>query len=295
MKRNHQLFLLLLFCTAGTDVLAQQLYTATGRASYYASRFDGRKTANGEIFSNKKLTAAHLTLPFGTILKVTNLKNNKSVVVRINDRGPYIKSRIIDLSHAAADSIDIIHSGWAMVKLEELMPERLDTTPSQPEPLAYAEQLRFPEDWIGKWGGTLRYFSERGLEKRENIQLTIQPVADSHRLQWLLVMDTLKLDYELVLRDSSMHFYSMDHKNGIDVMSTLFGNHLMGRFNTMGSMQDFDYELLNRKEMNLKIVSGNNKVEWTTGNINDQSEFVPEIEVYKITGIQVARLQRISN
>ena len=92
--------------------ISQPKYAATGHASYYAAKFDGRKTANGEIFSNKKLTAAHRTLPFGTIVKVTNVKNNKSVVVRINDRGPYAKNRIIDLSHAAADSLGIIHAGF---------------------------------------------------------------------------------------------------------------------------------------------------------------------------------------
>src|SRR6185436_733834 len=82
--------------------------------------FNGRKTANGEIFSNQNLTAAHKTLPFGTFVKVTNLKNNRSVIVRINDRGPYVKGRIIDLTKAAADSLDFIHSGWTTVKVEEV-------------------------------------------------------------------------------------------------------------------------------------------------------------------------------
>ena len=87
----------------------------TGQASYYADKFDGRKTANGEIFDQDKLTAAHKTLPFGTIVKVTNLTNNKTVIVRINDRGPFVAGRIIDLSKAAAKKIDLISAGVVKV------------------------------------------------------------------------------------------------------------------------------------------------------------------------------------
>ena len=77
----------------------------TSIASFYHDKFNGRKTASGEIFSNRKLTAAHRTLPFGTIVQVTNLRTGKSVEVRINDRGPFHSSRALDLSKAALDSI----------------------------------------------------------------------------------------------------------------------------------------------------------------------------------------------
>lgn len=89
-----------------------------GEASYYAHKFHGRKTANGEIFDMHKLTAAHLKLPFNTLVRVTNLSNNKTVIVRINDRGPYAKGRIIDLSLAAAKELDMMKSGVAKVRLE---------------------------------------------------------------------------------------------------------------------------------------------------------------------------------
>lgn len=92
------------------------LEVTTGIASYYGKEFHGRKTANGEIFDMNALTAAHRTLPFGTIVKVTNLANNKEVTVRINDRGPFIKGRIIDLSYGAAAEIDLLSIG--QVKLE---------------------------------------------------------------------------------------------------------------------------------------------------------------------------------
>lgn len=97
------------------------LYEST-KASYYADYFHGRKTANGETFDMYELTAAHKTLPFGTLVKVTNLKNNKEVIVRINDRGPYIKGREIDLSLQGAEELDMIKAGVVPVKIELVEP-----------------------------------------------------------------------------------------------------------------------------------------------------------------------------
>ncbi|GIW28031.1 MAG: hypothetical protein KatS3mg070_1394 [Meiothermus sp.] len=91
-----------------------------GLASWYGARFHGRRTANGERFNKHYLTAAHRSLPFNTRVRVTNLKNGKSVVVRINDRGPYIRGRIIDLSFAAAQMLGMHPHGVVMVKLELL-------------------------------------------------------------------------------------------------------------------------------------------------------------------------------
>ncbi len=89
-----------------------------GIASYYADKFNGRLTANGEIFQPHKYTAAHKKLPFGTKVKVTNLKNNKAIILRINDRGPFIKGRIIDLSPIAAEKLGFKHAGITDVKVE---------------------------------------------------------------------------------------------------------------------------------------------------------------------------------
>lgn len=88
-----------------------------GQASYYADKFKGRKTANGETFRQRKKTAAHRTLPFGTKVTVKNLANGKTVKVRINDRGPFAKGRIIDLSKKAAKRINMIKSGVANVEI----------------------------------------------------------------------------------------------------------------------------------------------------------------------------------
>ena len=107
-------------CSSGKKVLGGKSKgkTMTGMASYYANKFNGRKTASGERYRSKKLTAAHRTLPFGTMVKVTNLKNGKSVVVKINDRGPYAKGRIIDLSGAAAKQIAMVSDGVVKVRVE---------------------------------------------------------------------------------------------------------------------------------------------------------------------------------
>jgi rare lipoprotein A len=95
-----------------------------GVASYYGKEHHGKKTANGEIFDMNKLTAAHRSLPFGSQVKVTNLSNQRSVIVRINDRGPYYQGRIIDLSQAAADRLEMVKAGITKVKLEVLDAKR---------------------------------------------------------------------------------------------------------------------------------------------------------------------------
>lgn len=91
-----------------------------GLASWYGGKFQGRLTSSGEVFDTNLLTAAHKTLPFGTIVKVTNLANGLSTVVKINDRGPFVEGRIIDLSRAGAEQIDMIGTGTAKVTVEVL-------------------------------------------------------------------------------------------------------------------------------------------------------------------------------
>jgi rare lipoprotein A len=94
--------------------------TENGKASYYSDQLHGKATASGELYDRNKLTAAHKKLAFGTICRVTNLANGKSVKVRINDRGPFTKNRIIDLSYKAAADLDGIRTGIMDVKVEVL-------------------------------------------------------------------------------------------------------------------------------------------------------------------------------
>ncbi len=96
------------------------LLTLEGVASYYADDFHGKLTSNGEVFDMHGLTAAHRTLPFDSVVRVANLENNKSVVLRINDRGPFVDGRIIDLSLGAAKELDMVQKGTARVRIEVL-------------------------------------------------------------------------------------------------------------------------------------------------------------------------------
>jgi len=95
-------------------------YVEEGVASWYGKDFHGKKTANGEVYDMYGMTAAHKVLPFGTQLRVTNLDNNRSIVVRINDRGPFVANRIIDLTKTGAEQIDMIGPGTARVRLESI-------------------------------------------------------------------------------------------------------------------------------------------------------------------------------
>ncbi|ABI47021.1 septal ring lytic transglycosylase RlpA family protein [Synechococcus sp. CC9311] len=94
--------------------------TSTGEASWYGPGFFGNRTANGEVFRPGTMTAAHRTLPFGTKVKVTNLRNGKETIVRINDRGPFSGHRVIDIAHGAAHHLGLVSSGIAQVRLEVL-------------------------------------------------------------------------------------------------------------------------------------------------------------------------------
>lgn len=116
MKKQLFTFALLVM---GSCALAQ---VQTGKASYYADKFEGRPTASGEKYKHSKLTAAHKSLPFGTKVRVTHLGNNRSVEVVINDRGPYVDDRIIDLSKSAAEKLGFITQGLAEVRLEVIDP-----------------------------------------------------------------------------------------------------------------------------------------------------------------------------
>lgn len=112
----YRRFIILLFAIATSFTALAQ--TQSGKASFYSKKFTGRKTANGERLHHDSLTCAHKTYPFGTLLKVTNPENGVHVIVRVTDRGPYVKGRIIDLSVRAAKELGIIAQGIAPVIVE---------------------------------------------------------------------------------------------------------------------------------------------------------------------------------
>jgi rare lipoprotein A len=125
---KHISVIVIAFCAAAfcgpryaeAQVPGTEIFRQEGIASWYGPEFDGRPTASGEIFNSSFLSAAHPSLPFGTMLTVTNLHNNKKVTVRVNDRGPFVSARIIDVSRAAAEQLDMITTGTAPVLIESL-------------------------------------------------------------------------------------------------------------------------------------------------------------------------------
>ena len=97
---------------------AQVGFTQEGMASYYANEFEGRTTASGERFSHKKATCSHMSIPFGALVKITNLENNTTVVVRVNDRGPFVPDRIVDVSQSVAERLGMVGKGNVKVSIE---------------------------------------------------------------------------------------------------------------------------------------------------------------------------------
>lgn len=124
--------LLVPFFLISTSIFAQTGFVQEGKASFYADKFEGRVTASGERYSHQKATCAHLSLPFGSLVKVTNLSNNVSMVLRVNDRGPFVPNRIIDLSRSAAEKLGLLPDGLAEVRIE-LLDEQGNMVPALPQ------------------------------------------------------------------------------------------------------------------------------------------------------------------
>ncbi len=160
-----------------------------GIASWYGGKFQGRRTANGEVYDKYKLTAAHKTLPFNSIVEVTNISNEKTVIVRINDRGPFVKGRIIDLSKKAANMIGMEDTGTAPVLLKVLNKVALNNTHKEvlfsrskqsnkiqseklkPEQLKLESSLIAPKHWFYIQAGAFqdRINAERVLDKIKRV------------------------------------------------------------------------------------------------------------------------------
>jgi rare lipoprotein A len=110
-------------------------YEAIGIASWYGTLFHNRRTSSGERYNMLGMTAAHRTLPLPTYVQVTNLKNGRQVIVKVNDRGPFSSNRILDVSYVAAKKLGMIGHGTALVKVKEIDPIRLDTNNRYPKPI----------------------------------------------------------------------------------------------------------------------------------------------------------------
>lgn len=126
-----------------------------GIASWYGPKFHGRRTANGEVYDMHGLTAAHRSLPFGTWVEVTNLDNGRRVLVRINDRGPFIRGRVLDVSFGAAQELDMVHAGLARVEMRIAAPRQVAREAARVE-LA-RQEIRQPEPGGGERPSTHAY------------------------------------------------------------------------------------------------------------------------------------------
>ncbi len=115
--KNSAFIVVILFWSVISSLYSQS-FTQTGKASFYANKFENKITASGEVYKHSLPTAAHKTLPFGTMIKVTNLSNNKTAIVKINDRGPFVENRIIDVSKSVAIELDFVNDGITEVKIE---------------------------------------------------------------------------------------------------------------------------------------------------------------------------------
>lgn len=142
------------------------VYMNSAEASYYAEKYHGRKTASGETFNMYSLTCAHKTLPFGTILRVTNLSNKKSVDVRVNDRGPFVKGRELDLSKAAAIKLDMVKTGTARVKIEIVNPKSDNSAPAAKNAVTVSHQTAELSKNVPYWDIQLGSFSSHDNANR---------------------------------------------------------------------------------------------------------------------------------
>ena len=149
-------------------------FSEQGVASWYGDPFHEKKTANSEIYNMYAMTAAHKTLPFGTMVEVKNLENNKTAVVRINDRGPFCRDRIIDLSHAAAQKIDMIESGTAPVQVTALGTDAALLADSRH---TGSESIYFTGDF------TIQAGSFSSPENAESLKASLEKVADNVTVQ----------------------------------------------------------------------------------------------------------------
>ncbi|WP_133405889.1 septal ring lytic transglycosylase RlpA family protein [Parashewanella tropica] len=155
-------------------------YMETGKASYYGKKFHGYHTSNGEIYDMYSMSAAHKSLPLPSYVKVTNLANNKSVIVRVNDRGPFHKDRIIDLSYAAAYKLDMLKQGVANVKIEAIHFE----SPSALNPqIASSTQAKLFIQLVASKDKIKLSSLAKRLETKYQLSTRLQAVKGFYRLQ----------------------------------------------------------------------------------------------------------------
>lgn len=194
----------------------------TGKASFYADKFEGVFTASGERYRHNKLTGAHKTLPFGTKVRVTNTENNQSVEVIINDRGPYVEGRIIDLSKEAAEKLGFINKGLADVKLEVVDP---GDGKVKEQPMRTIDQVTVDE----------KEFYDFEISRLKPKGFGVQIGTYMELVNLMRLADNLKNSYQKQVR------VQVKIINGVKYYGLI-----LGQFSSRGKAEDFREELRNK-------------------------------------------------
>ena len=211
--------LIFFFCNCAFSALSQ---IQTGKASFYADKFEGVFTASGEKYKHNKMTAAHKTLPFGTKVRVTNLENNQSVEVVINDRGPYVVDRIIDLSKEAAEQLGFVHKGLVEVKLEVV--DAGDGKVKE-QPMRTIDQVTVEE----------KEFYEFEISRLKPKGYGVQIGTYMELVNLMRLADNLKNSYQKQVR------VQVKIINGVKYYGLI-----LGQFNSRSKAEDFREELKNK-------------------------------------------------
>jgi rare lipoprotein A len=194
----------------------------TGKASFYADKFEGVSTASGERYRHNKLTGAHKTLPFGTKVRVTNTENNQSVEVVINDRGPYVEGRIIDLSKEAAERLGFVNKGLAEVKLEVVDP---GNGKMKEQPMRTIDQVTVDE----------KEFYDFEISRLKPRGFGVQIGTYMELVNLMRLADNLKNSYQKQVR------VQVKIINGVKYYGLI-----LGQFSTRAKAEDFREELRNK-------------------------------------------------
>ena len=215
----NKLYLSFIFLLCVLPTIAQ---VQTGKPSFYADKFEGVSTASSERYRHNKLTGAHKTLPFGTKVRVTNTENNQSVEVVINDRGPYVEGRIIDLSKEAAEKLGFINKGLAEVKLEVVDP---GDGKVKEQPMRTIDQVTVDE----------KEFYDFEISRLRPRGFGVQIGTYMELVNLMRLADNLKNSYQKQVR------VQVKIINGVKYYGLI-----LGQFSSRGKAEDFREELRNK-------------------------------------------------
>jgi len=245
-------------------------FVQEGVASWYGPGFQGRKTANGERFNTHEMTAAHKTLPFNTLVKVTNINNGVSTVVRINDRGPFIRGRIIDLSNAAKNEIQM--GGLAQVVIEIFDPEETQIAETEIEDEESLSPLSLFED---EFPSTSKIFVEWDKNSADNGEITeseLNQLFNNSKIRIKVltadVDDANAKIYEEISQNSSLNYLEVTNKvkflTGYSIEVANFAekspaSELIEKLGSMNFNSVFLEEIINSKGTMYRVFAGNYK------------------------------------